>query len=116
MKVKELLEHIAPTLSKHDFCIGEHTLIIDIKHNYKFHAYAEISGYDIKNSLHESYILTSPFSESFYKSYDSKNNKNIFLSVLDDFEVYSWSLEYIDNDKIDKKWMLKIETHNSYVR
>ena len=108
MKVRELLEQLAPTIKTHEFVTltsSPTKLIIDIEHCHKFHAVGYISKYDAEHTIWEKSLLTNPFDDSFYKF-----NKDKYYSVLDDFEVYRWKLDRIYEDSHEYVWKLEIET------
>lgn len=110
MTVRELLIQLRPILPTHEVATlttYSTDLIIDIEHNHKFHAVGKYSKYKLKHNFSD-YEILEPFMHSIYDGYE-KGEKKLY-SVLDEFEVYRWSIK---SDADERIWTLEIETHQT---
>lgn len=110
MTVRELLMQLRPILPTHEVATlttYSTELVIDIEHNHRFHVVGKYDKYKLQHNF-SNYEILEPFRQSIY--YGCYEGVQKLYSVLDDFEVYRWS---ITKDKDERIWTIEIETYQT---
>lgn len=105
MKVRELLEQLAPTLKTHEVVTGANyptKLIVSIEQKRAFFT-GEYSNTDFARSCHPEITIKNPFEHSVYVAGQGKA-----IPVMD-LGVYRWCFQRVN----DEAWKIEIETEEA---